>query len=340
MTPSAKLRLALVLAALFGALLPLAPSSPAGAEAAGGSYQLDHFPYPSGIPGIEFADYSAISNSAHLASGFTSPDFDTVGVIELGNQKRVFRVGAPFEDYCWYWGINNQLTTVGFRTADPGRTVAWMRAKDGGVETYSHPAADIFLYRLNDQDAAVGEIVYTRRFWRPVIADRHGFRVVDPPGVGPAAATYFADNNNTGAIVGGTRDPVTFEHTCLLWDRGGVTPITHEGASLVAPRAINNHGQVAGYWLESAIDPVLGDHREHGFIREPTGEFRTVDVEYPWPATIDFPEEGAVLVLVGQTTEILDLNDRGQIVIQATGWYDWDGFILPTWTYALGTPVR
>lgn len=340
MTPSAKRRRALVLAALFGSLLPVAPSPRAAAEAGARSYRLETFPYPTGVPGIEFGNYSAISNSARLTSGFTSPDFDPVGIIEVGNQKRIFRVGTPLEDYCWYWGINDRQTTVGFRTAGPGRTAAWMRAKDGTARTYSQPGGDVYLYRLNDQDAGVGEIVYTPTFFRPVIADRCGFRVVNPPGVAPTAAAYFADNNNAGAIVGGARDPVTFEHTCLLWDRGRVTPITHEGASLVAPRAINNHGQVAGYWLESAIDPVLGDHREHGFIREATGEFRTVDVEYPWAETVEFPEEGAVLVLVGQTTEILDLNDRGQIVIQATGWYDWDSFILPTWTYAIGTPDR
>ena len=46
------------------------------------------------------------------------------------------------------------------------------------------------------------------------------------------------------------------------------------------------------------------------------------------------------MVLVGQTTEILDLNDGGQIVIQATGWYDVGRFVLPVWTYAIGTPSR
>jgi hypothetical protein len=303
-------------------------------------YTLETFPYPLPVPGVAFADYSALSNNARLASGFTDPDFDPVGLILAGGQARSFRVGTPFEDYTWYNGINSRLTTVGYKTTASGGIEGWIRKKNGNVRTFDHPEGDVYLYRLNNRNVAVGELVYSggpSGFWRPVIADRNGLRVVDPPGVPADATAYFAGINNAGAIVGGATDPVTGEHTCLLWEKQGVTAITHEGAGFIAPRAINNQGQVAGFWEEEEIDPVLGDHRRHGFFRENDGTFRTVDIEYPWEETIE-DEFFGTLVLVDQTTEILDMNDRGELVIQATGWYDLDGFVLPIWTYAIATP--
>jgi hypothetical protein len=320
-------------------LLLLAATAARGGDP---TYTLEFFPFPPPA-GLAFGDYSALSNSARLSFGFTDPDFDPVGVIEVGGKTRVFRVGTPFEDYAWYNGINEKQTTVGYKTTADWAIEGWIRTKNGTVRTFDSPDGDVFLYRLNDQDVAVGELVYgygPDGFWRPVIADKKGLRVVDPPGVAPDAKAYFAGINNAGAIVGGTTDPDTGEHTCLLWEKHRVTAITHEGAGFVAPRAINNKGQVAGFWEEAEIDPVLGNYRRHGFIREKNGTFRTVDIEYPWAEIIEDELFGAVLVLVGQTTEILDMNDRGELLIQATGWYDWDGFVIPVWTYAIGTPTR
>jgi hypothetical protein len=324
---------------LLAATLVLVPARPAAAGGGGPSYVLEQFPFPPNLPGLSHGEYSAISNHARLASAYTDPDFDTVGVIEVGNQSKVFRVGTPLEEYTWYRGINDRLTTVGFQTTAGGNIAGWMRRKNGQVRTFHDPNGDVYLYRLNDQDVAVGEVVYSGSQWRPVIVDRRGLRVVTPPGVAPGASAYFAGINNAGAIVGGTTDPDTHKHTCLLWKNGTATPITYEAAGHIAPRAINTRGQIAGYWVEKELDPDIGDFRRHGFIREPDGEFRTVDVEFPFEEAIEF-EPGVLAGLVGQTTEILDLNDRGQIVIQATGWYGLGGFVFPIWTYAIATPSR
>jgi hypothetical protein len=319
--------------------LPLLLLAAAAARGDDPAYTLETFPYPSPA-GLAFGEFTALSNSARLAAAYTDPDFDTVGVIWHGDATEVFRVGVPFQDYTWYWGINANRTTVGFKTTADGGIEGWLRTKDGAVRTFDHPEGDVYLYRLNNQNVAVGEVVFDHSFWRPVIADRNGLRVVNPAGVAADARAYFAGINDAGAIIGGTTNPDTGEHTCLLWDEHGVSPITHDGAGFVAPRAINNQGQVAGYWVEEEIDPVLGDYRRHGFIRERDGTFHTVDIEYPWQEIYVDEFFGAVLFLVGQTTEILDMNDRGELLIQATGWYDWDGFVLPFWTYAIATPVR
>lgn len=306
--------------------LPLLLLAAAAARGDDPTYTLETFPFPPPA-GLGFGHYSALSNNARLASGFTDPEFDPVGVIEHGHQTRVFRVGTPFEDYTWYNGINDKLTTVGYKTTADGGIEGWMRAKTGAVRTFDRPDGDVYLYRLNNKDVAVGELV-SGSGWRPVVADKHGLRVVNPPGVAAGASAYYAGVNDDGAIVGGTTDPATGEHTCLLWDKHCVTAITHAGAGYVAPRAVNNKGQVAGYWVEDEIDPVLGDYRRHGFIRGKNGTFRTVDVEYPWDETFETPGE-PTLYYVDQTTEILDMNDRGELLTQATGWYDMDGFVIP-----------
>jgi hypothetical protein len=219
-----------------------------------------------------------------------------------------------------------------------------MRSAKGDVATFDDPDGDVYLYRVNDRDVAVGEVVYGFDFFRPAIVDRHGLSVVDVVGVPSDHPAYFAGINDAGAIVGGTFDPDTWEHTCLLWNRCGVTAISHDGAQLVAPRAINNRGQVAGFWIEAEPD-LLGVERAHGFIREPNGRFRTVDIDGDFEDEIDIGDPEPA-ILVDQTTKILDLNDKGELLVELTGWYlrevEFDGqifeFVTPIWYYAVATP--
>lgn len=303
------------------------------------SYDIETFD-AAAHPGIAFGNYSAISNNARLVEAFDE-DFSPLGLIEGRKKHETFVVG---ESYSWYRGINDKRTTVGYSQSSGDFSFsAWMRDRDGDVRTFSDPAGSVYLYRVNNRDVAVGEIVYAD-FFRPVIVDANGLSVVDVPGVPSDHPAYFAGINDAGAIVGGTFDPDTWEHTCLLWDRCGVTEISHEGASFVAPRAINNRGQVAGFWIEAEIDPLIGE-RAHGFIREPNGRFRSVDPDFAFEDEIDLgdPEPAK---LIDQTTKILDMNDKGEIVVECTGWYlgqyEFDGetydYVLPVWTYAVGTP--
>src|SRR5262245_20493833 len=110
------------------------------------TYEIEQFPYPPELQGIGLGNYSAISNSARLVSAYTDPDFDPVGITVCGDQTNVFRVGTPLEEYTWYWGINDKLTTVGFK-AGPGfgSTEAWMRTRNGDLRTFSDPQADVYL---------------------------------------------------------------------------------------------------------------------------------------------------------------------------------------------------
>lgn len=308
------------------------------------SYELEFFD-PSAVDGIDAGQYSGISNRARLAEAYDE-DFAPVGVIETGKGLEVFRITEPSEGYAWCRGINDRRTTVGsLQSWSEVRVSGWMRDGKGNVSTYEDSSGDVYLFRVNNKDVAVGEVDYSFDFFRPAIVDCHGFSVVDVLGVPSDHPAYFAAINDAGAIVGGTFDPDTWEHTCLLWTRCGVTEITHDGASMVAPRAINNNGQVAGFWIEEDLDPLIGE-RSHGFIRDRNGRFHTVDIEFPFEDEIDFGD-GETFLLVDQTIKILDMNDEGEVVVEFTGWYlghyEFGGetydYVLPLWTNAVAVPA-
>jgi hypothetical protein len=304
------------------------------------SYEAEPFDVSS-VPDFAHGDYTAISNNARLVEIFDE-NFDKTGLIDAKKKDEIFLVNDAPDTYSWYRGINDKRTTVGYTLSfSDFSTSAWMRDRHGDVRTFSDPAGSVYLYRVNNKDVAVGEVVYGDLF-RPAIADGDGLSVIDVAGVPSDHPAYFSGINDCGAIVGGTFDPDTWEHTCLLWDRCGVTEITHEGASFVAPRAINNLGQVAGFWTEEP--DLLGVEWAHGFIRERDGKFRTIDIEGDFEEELDFGLE-ELSPLIATTTKILDMNDKGELIVELTGWYlvteEFDGevfeYALPVWYYALAT---
>lgn len=329
----------------------LATASPALATTVQ-TYDLQVFD-PSSVNGIEFGFYSALSNNGPLVSAFDDT-FDPVGVLTWSSGASVFRVGLVQEEYCWYRGVNNHFTTVGFRdeSGSPD-TKAWLRGRNGLVRTFGEPGERTFLYRVNDSNVAVGETTTGGGVaWSAYLVDELGGRTVSVPGVDPSFNTYFAAINNRGKILGATWNDV--EHHPFILHDGTVTYFDVPGAHEVGLRALNNRAQAAGFWTE--FDALVGDYVSHGFIREWDGEIRTVDLDYGFPQHEDidpdlyggYPIVEAHSDLLAQGTAILDLNDRGQILAEMTGWYlitlVMDGmgevqFTEPRWTYPIATPA-
>jgi uncharacterized membrane protein len=102
------------------------------------------------------------------------------------------------------------------------------------------------------------------------------------------ANTYVNGENDAGDFVGlGIDDQSVI--TPFISVGGVITTFAIPGINDVGPRAINNLGQVAGYYTDGSF--------QHGF-------FRDVDGTLTYP--IDFPGS--------TTTEIFGLNDRGVMV--------------------------
>lgn len=101
--------------------------------------------------------------------------------------------------------------------------------------------------------------------------------------------TNVYGENDAGDFVGlGIDDQYVI--TPFISVGGVIATFSLPGINDVVPRAINNLGQVAGYYTD-------GSFQQHGFFRDADGS-----LTYP----IDFPGS--------TTTEIFGLNDRGLMV--------------------------
>jgi hypothetical protein len=128
------------------------------------------------------------------------------------------------------------------------------------------------------------------------LRDRRGrFTTVDRPG---AKATAVTGVNERGQLVGASSTVGPAElfaaSEAFVLDRGVYASVAVPGAAATSANAIDDHGRIAGAYLDAggAI---------HGFVREGTGRFTTVD--HP-DATV--------------TTVVQGLNDLGQLA----GLYD------------------
>jgi uncharacterized membrane protein len=139
-----------------------------------------------------------------------------------------------------------------------------------------------------------------------------GRSVYTPLGKVPGAAiTAHLGINNPGQITGtwidndavptpdGTSDT---GHGFVQDRRGHTTTFDVPGAAVTLPNGINDHGQIAGAFVDAGGAASPGS--VHGFIRDPRGHITTFEVPF-W-----------------RLHNVSDINDRGQIV----GYYDQPGF--------------
>jgi hypothetical protein len=310
------------------------------------------------IPGVQFASIAGISNSAVLFGDAFDEFFENqYGAIRKGNQTTLFPSTSlvqpppanPWEVYAWAYGINNLGTSVG--TAESGNFpnfayTGWIRSNNGNVQVISEPGADVWLYGINDLGVTVGESDESG-FWRPYVVDSAGQRSVNVPGLNPATGTsaWFADINNNGSIVGGTYNtqagfgaPFLASIQPFLLDGSVRTDFTYPGATVTYPAAINNLGQVAGWWSEHPEPFPYGNDPVHGFIREANGTFRTVEIDYPWEEI----SIGSSWEFFAKATTIIDMNDKGELVVNVIGIYRFIGtqFTTPVWFEAVAKPVH
>jgi YD repeat-containing protein len=208
-------------------------------------------------------------------------------------------------------GVEATVTDIDDRARLLGSTVevasgaghGFLRDTDGRITLIDHPnAAGTVLggsgtvaAQLTDRGEIVGYFAAGGTV-HGFVRDRRGrFATIDRPG---AKATAVTGINERGQLVGassaaGPAELFTSPEAFLL-SKGVYTGVKVPGALATSANVIDNHGQIAGAYLD-------GRGRIHGFVRDRRGRFIAVD--HP-DATV--------------TTVVQGLNDLGQL----SGLYD------------------
>jgi uncharacterized membrane protein len=139
-------------------------------------------------------------------------------------------------------------------------------------------------------------------------------------GVPGAAVAAHLNLNNRGQTVGFYADANSVIRSFVKDRRGRVTTFAVGGASATLAGGINDHGQIAGTYLDPGC--ALGGGGTscppgtvHGFVRQPNGRITTIDLpsRFANTAVTDINNHGQ---LVGQT---LDTDGRGIGVLRDPG---------------------
>lgn len=215
---------------------------------------------------------------------------------------------APFH-------INDQGAIAGGYATTTGAH-GFVRHPDGKVTTVDVPGAvATILYGVNDQGAVVGQYVDTDSLEHGFELARGKLTVIDPPGApaDPADPTdrdlTAFDINDRGQVVGYYADAHGTYHG-YLYDHGRFTKLDPPraadvpGFATAAAIGINDQGEVVGQYVDKAR--VL-----HGFLWRRGRGFTTVNP----PKITRFDNNG----VQGAGTIATDINDRGQILLPASG---------------------
>jgi probable HAF family extracellular repeat protein len=212
--------------------------------------------------------------------------------------------------------INDRGTVAGAYADAQLGVHGFLRRPNGAVTTVDIPGAQSTIASgINDRGAVVGNFVDGEGRGHGFLLDRGTVITIDPPDANPANANndpldanvWAFDVNDRGQIVGFYPDANGTFHG-FLYDEGHFTRIDPPDASdsgrtgaldgkgfaATAAFGIDNGGRVVGQYLDA--DGML-----HGYLRKRKRGFRTID-----------PPRGAGTVAV-------DINDRGQILLPASG---------------------
>ena len=190
---------------------------------------------------------------------------DTLHGLVRTNQGTLQTVDVPFSDAIGtdWRAVNNRGTIIG-GWADPDFFVhGAVRSPAGAITRFDYPgAAETFPGGINDQGDIVGshdqgDITGAGFLYR-------AGRFIDLPDVPQAPQqNYPAGINNSGVIAGNYLDSFDqsrfgFSHGYVLQD-SQYTTFDFPGAFYTSVNAINDHGQVVGFY-------ILPDGTEAGFI--------------------------------------------------------------------------
>lgn len=224
----------------------------------------------------------AINDRHEMVGGFAGMP----GVFIVRKGQGVSKIECPHAGVTIARGLNNSGAVAGSCDRQ-----AFFRDRRGSLTLIDAPGASNTQGRaLNDRDDVVGYF----RDSSPAHV-QHGFlwnsgraSTFDLPGL-QNVIPYPHGINNPGQIVGDfSESACNCNERGFLLSRGTLTTIDFPGATATLPYAINDRGEIVGWYVDRT-------EHHHGFILD-DGVFATVDV----PGT-DF-------------TEIYGINNAGEIV--------------------------
>lgn len=220
--------------------------------------------------------------------------------------------------------INNNGQILGIYADSKGTLHCFLRGAGGDFTTVDPPAAGGSCAGLNNLGRIAGAYSDSTGLHGYVRDPAGRFTTFDIRQNGPGA--YVGGINDRGEIVGSFAAPPEGGPGFLRNSTGALTDLT-SWLGQIAPVAINNKGEIAGWSLYSSSLAA-----QHGFIRSPNGVYRQFDVPgttsytriaainnvgqvagsmVGGPGFVSIPD-GSVALLPGYA--IGGLNDAGQIV--------------------------
>jgi hypothetical protein len=250
-------------------------------------YEFISVELPNSQGALGLTTLTDINNRGELVGGFAAADAEGFLISE---RRGVVRMRCPDVTFQTApLGINNFGLVAGFCD-----TRGFIRGRNG---RFLFIEADGAFYTeargINDRNQVVGYFRDTTGF-HPFVWQAGVLRVLDLAVPGEPNLDFFPSGiNNHGQIVG-----MAVDRTCGCNERGfvsnlrdgEVTFIAVPGSTITIVNAINDRGQLAGFYVDAS-------QQHHGFVLD-DGRVTTIDA----------PFAGAVL------TEVAGINNRGDLV--------------------------
>jgi uncharacterized protein (TIGR03437 family) len=191
--------------------------------------------------------------------------------------------------------IDNSGQILGSYSDSKG-THCFLRSADGATfTTIDPPGANATCSGLNNLGQIVGSFSDSKGFHGYIRGASGQFTTFDIPALGPGANAAAIDDR--GEIVGTMAAPPEGGPAYLRSAEGAFTTLTAPSIGQIAPTAVNNQGEIAGWALYGSS---LG--AQHGFFRSADGVYRKFDL----PGTPSY-------------TRIAGLNNVGQFAGTVVG---------------------
>jgi probable HAF family extracellular repeat protein len=271
-----------------------------------------------GTLGGGYSNALGINDAGQVVGLFTTAEGKTHGFITGPNGVGMVDLGASLKPN----GINNSGQVVGTYCLDPcpypHEQSAFITGPNGMGVTLLGTLDQGHIEGSRGFDSAsaindAGQVAGYSGFRHAFVTGPDGAGMIDLGTLGYGYNSYANAINDAGQVVGSSEvvDSASYTHAFITGPNGeGMTDLGTLGGIYSGARAINDTGQVAGFFFSS------GDREEHAFVTGPNGE-GMADLN----SLVSVPH--ALLL-----TSAAGINDHGQVIVQASAIPEPESYVL------------